>query len=443
MNYSFNLFRKSFMYKITIFNAYLLLCIIGSLYNHPLLAEDLQNNPQKNIAPQDSSETKKQKSEAERMSHKAEGVISLDAVVDGEKVYVLLGKNNHSHVSLWLQISKNGGQSWSPELEVPIPAASGATISRGSDAKIIKSGNKLFVIWMSHVEGARFGSGPLVSMISLDEGKSWQRVVGPADWTQGPHGFFSLSNSKNTLHATWLDKRDGQISTPGSQGLRYAYSNDGGKNWSKNITLDEVACACCWTKILNDKAGNLYVLYRDKQPSDMSIGVIDLSDHQWTRLSTVGAFDWDFSGCPHIGGGLVIKEHGLKKELHALVGTRKAGNAGLYHLSSRDGGKSWSLPIKLGDDSATHGDITVDRKSRLVVVWDMLDTDANDGSMAIFFSQSNDGKRWSSPLKISSNAKSASHPMVVSTPLGSLALWTEKDNMGISLLAFKKLSAQH
>ena len=52
------------MYKITIINLYVLICIIGSLYSNPLLAEEVQNSPQTNIGPQDSSETKKQKNES-------------------------------------------------------------------------------------------------------------------------------------------------------------------------------------------------------------------------------------------------------------------------------------------------------------------------------------------------------------------------------------------
>lgn len=373
------------------------------------------------------------------MSHKAEGVISLDATVSNNKIYLLFGKNIKGKTSLWLQISKNSAASWSSEIKIPIPEASGATISRGSDAKIIKLGKTIFVVWMSHVEGARFGSGPMVAMRSSNEGKSWERVQGPADWTNGAHGFFSLAVSRKTLHATWLDKRDPQLSTPGAQGLRYAYSQDEDKTWSNNMTLDDVVCACCWTKSLGDKNGNLYVLYRDKEPSDMALGMVGSNDHKWTRLSKVGEFNWKFSGCPHIGGGLAINQTGARKELHAIIGTRKQENAGVYHLVSSDGGNNWDQPEKLGDRSSTHGDIAIDRKSQIYAVWDMIDPETKDGTMSIYFAHSKKKREWSNIKRISRQGYSASHPRIITTKNGQLVIWTEKNIDGESFLAMKKM----
>ena len=426
--------RKSFS------NLFSLVVATAFINNFPVHAEEKISDNQdgkKTLESLNQATSKDQKKDADKMSHKAEGVISLDVTASKNKIYLLLGKNIKGQISLWLQISNNNAASWSKETEIPIPAASGATISRGSDARIVKAGKSIIVLWMSHVEGARFGSGPMVAMRSLDEGKSWEQVQGPADWMNGPHGFFSLTYSRNILHATWLDKRDPQLSTPGAQGLRYAYSQDEGKTWSNNMTLDDVVCACCWTKSLGDKNGNLYVLYRDKQPSDMAIGVVS-SKHTWSRLSTVGKFDWEFSGCPHIGGGLAIKQNGSKKELHAIIGTRKPENAGVYHLMSADGGRKWDAPEKLGDNSSTHGDIVIDRTGEIYAVWDMIDPEINDGSMGIYLSHSNKKSDWSNIKRISRQGYSASHPKIISTKTGQLVIWTEKNARGESLLAMKK-----
>ncbi len=419
-----------------------LLTIALIISNFPVLAEDRASNNRddnKKFEQLSMGDSKEQKKDIDKMSHKAEGVISLDATVNDKNIYLLVGKNIKGQITLWLQTSKDNAASWSPELKIPIPESSGATISRGSDAKIVKSGKTIFIVWMSHVEGARFGSGPMVAMRSLDEGKSWERVQGPADWLNGPHGFFSLTSSKNTLHATWLDKRDGQLSTAGAQGLRYAYSQDGGKSWSKNITLDEVVCACCWTNSISDVEGNLYVLYRDKEPSDMALGLVNNKDHKWNKLSTVGAFNWEFSGCPHIGGSLAIKQNRSDKELHALIGTRKQENAGIYHFVSSDGGKNWQRPEKLGDSSATHGDMAIDRKGEIYIVWDMVDPETNDGSMGVYLARSKKENDWSNIKKISRVGYSASHPRIISTKDGELIIWTEKNAHGESFMAMKKL----
>jgi hypothetical protein len=205
------------------------------------------------------------------------------------------------------------------------------------------------------------------------------------------------------------------------------------------MTLDDVVCACCWTKSLGDKNGNLYVLYRDKQPSDMTIGVVS-SQHAWSRLSTVGKFDWEFSGCPHIGGGLAINQKGEKKEIHAIIGTRKEGNAGTYHLMSLDAGKNWTSPKQLGDSSSTHGDITIDHKGTIYAVWDMIDPEADDGSMAIFLAYSQNGKSFINPIKLSDKGLSASHPRIVSQGSGAVVFWTDKDSHGVSSLKTKKVT---
>lgn len=408
----------------------------------PVFSEERASENQddkKTLENPNQANSQNQKKDADKISHKAEGVISLDVTVSNNKIYLLIGENIKGQTSLWLQISDNDGISWSHKLEIPIPTSSGATISRGSDARVAKVGKSLVVLWMSHVEGARFGSGPMVSMISHDEGRSWQASEDPADWKKGPHGFFSLTNSGDLLHATWLDKRDDHISVVGAQGLRYAFSQDKGKTWSRNLTLDDVACACCWTKSVSDKDGNLFVLYRDKQPSDMALGVVN-SQHIWSRLSTVGSFNWDFSGCPHIGGGLAINQKGTKKELHAIIGTRKQENAGIFHLMSTNEGKNWSAPIKLGDTSSTHGDIATDRAGKIYAVWDMIDPEVQDGSTAIFLAYSTNGINWQDPIKLSGPRLSASHPRITPYRSGVVVFWTDKDDRGVSSLRFQRFS---
>lgn len=355
------------------------------------------------------------------------GVISLDAVEHQGIIDLLLAKNKSGLITLWKQTSKDGGKTWLSNNEIKFLNEKGATVTRGSDARLAIIGNRTVAMWMSHVDGAKHGgAGPLVAVSSDNEGKTWSSIQGPSDWAPGPHAFFSLSSNANTIHAVWLDSRNGPSPAPGSQGLRYAYSLDAGNSWSKNITLDDISCACCWTTSKLDRHGNLYVLYRDKQPSDMSIGVVNAETHQWTKLSTVGAFGWDFAGCPHIGGGLAIHESKRGQELHAVIGTRKKEEAGFYYLKSIDGGKSWADPVRLGDKTASHGDIAIDSNGHLAAVWDMINNDEGDGSLGIYISETHDGINWTSPSRISSHHVSASHPRIITSRSGYLVLWTEK-----------------
>ncbi len=368
------------------------------------------------------------------------GVVSLDIVAEGGKLHLLTGRHEGKETTIWHQVSTDDGASWSTERRVEGPPGAGATVTRGSDARIAAIDGKLVAMWMSHVEGGPHGgAGPMVASRSGDGGKSWTALAGPADWPKGPHSFFTLASDGKTLHAAWLDSRDGPPPAPGAQGLRYAYSSDAGASWSKNATLDVASCACCWTTGRADAAGNFYVLYRDKQPSDMALGVVDAKTRQWTRLGTVGAFGWDFPGCPHIGGGLALKG-GKRPEIDAVVGTRKKEDAGFYHLKSLDGGKSWSTPTRLGDDTAAHGDLALGKDGRMAAVWDMVDPEAKDGSLGVFVATSRDGgAHWTPARRLSPLRITASHPRVVPTRNGFLALWTEQPASNEQRLATKSI----
>lgn len=367
------------------------------------------------------------------------GVVSVDIINSRGRLYLLTLINQRGEQALTIRSSLNGGRIWTKEQQIPIPKESGAQVSRGSDARIAKIGNTLLVMWMSHVDGAPHGAGPMIMMRSSDDGKTWAPSKVAADWPQGPHGFMSLTAERRFLHAVWLDSRDGKSAGPGSQGLRYAFSADEGLSWSKNLTLDQSACACCWTSMRSDEDGNVYILYRDKQPSDMAIGIIDAKQHNWTRLSTVGAFGWDFPGCPHIGGSLAFSGHGKSAEIHAVVGTRKKDSMGIYHLGSMDAGRNWSAPVRLGDESATHADIAANKNSGLAAVWDMTDPEAGDGSLAIYAATSQTGAKWSDKMRLSANGNSSSHPRIIATTNGFLAIWTEHTLDGDLRLNMKTL----
>ncbi|MFM9154379.1 MAG: hypothetical protein ACKOPC_12430, partial [Methylocystis sp.] len=144
---------------------------------------------------------------------------------------------------------------------------------------------------------------------------------------------------------------------------------------------------------------------------------------------------------PHIGGSLAFRSKGNSQEIHAVVGTRKKEDAGVYHLRSVDRGKNWDAPTKLGDESATHADLAVNKNASLAAVWDMIDPEAKDGSLAIYVAISPTGIKWAEPIRLSAKGFSASHPRIIPTSLGFLALWTEQSSDGVFHLQMKRIGA--
>jgi len=335
-----------------------------------------------------------------------EGVISVDIVNNNNQLHLLTGKLTQGQKSLWYQSSKDGGKNWSTAVKILNDDNLAVKMTRGNDAQITAQGHHIVVSWTKFDPESRFKAGVMQAARSSDGGQHWQYSMAPPDWNNGSHGFIDMSADQYAMHAVWLDSRLGSTGINATQGLHYAKSTDGGISWQRNTTLDKMTCSCCWNTIKSDADGNSYVLYRDKQPSDMSIGVIN-NQQQWAQLNSVGGFNWQFEGCPHIGGGLDFQAIAGKKRIHAVVGTGHEDHLGVHYLYSDDAGKNWSSTKQLGTESAIHADIAAHDDGRVVAVWDMMTADG----LAIFSAESKDqGNTWSNSKQISKPKIRGAHP---------------------------------
>ncbi len=361
--------------------------------------------------------------------NKLDGVISVDIVNNNNELHLLTGNQQHGQKSLWYQKSADGGEHWSTAVKILNEDNLAVRMSRGNDAQITAQGNTIVVSWTQYDPKSRFHAGIMQAARSTDGGLHWQYSIAPPDWNKGSHGFIDMSADKYAMHAVWLDSRQEKSAISATQGLRYATSTNAGLSWQRNITLDPTSCSCCWNTVKSDTEGNAYVLYRNKQPSDMSIGVMN-KQQQWQDLNHVGAFNWQFDGCPHIGGGLDFQNTAGKKRLHSVVGTGHPDHLGVYYLYSDDAGKNWSKPLPLGTESAIHADIAAHDDGRVVAVWDMM----TENGLEVFMAESKDqGNNWSIFKQISTPNLRASHPRIVKTKKGFFVLWTESNGQQLIL----------
>lgn len=414
------MYLPSINFLLRLFALTLLTTTVGLYPTQQLKAAETQNKT--SSAPTTTQKTGKSDHSKHKMPPKPDGVISLDVVEKKDKIYLLLGLNEQGQQSVVLKTSEDHGKTWSEPIAVDAGQTTKPTLSRSNDARLAVSGNHVLAFWTSYKEGASHNAGPMAVARSIDGGKNWQPGNSrPTDWDEGSHAFFAADGDDEQLHLIWLDSRhirDRRDSVRGTQGMRHAYSADGGVNWSSTTTLDEVVCACCWTSARLHQ-GALHVLYRDKQPSDMSFGT--LHDQDWQLLSTVGEFDWFFEGCPHIGGGIAFEQKEQHNHIHTIVGTGHPEHSGIYYFQSTDGGKQWSEPLRLGDDSGLHGDIAINKNGRLVAVWDGF----AENKLAIFAAERNDDGTFSDPVKISASNFRAAYPRVVPAGDQFLIVWTQ------------------
>jgi hypothetical protein len=274
---------------------------------------------------------------------------------------------------------------------------------RGDDAQIVARGDTVLAVWS--VPGSGWGgSGPLVSALSRNGGRTWHAAANPSDsgLTTG-HGFVDLLADREAIHAVWIDGRDK------SQGLRYARSTDGLK-WTANETVAAGICECCWNSLLSQEK-SLDVMFRGKDPRDMTVA--SRSGGRWMQRGSVGAFKWNIKGCPETGGGLAQTSD---RRVHAVVWTGADEKMGLYRLVGSPS-LEWGTPTPVGGAGAQHADVAASG-SRVALAWDEGD--------AIYAAVSVDaGRSYGMPLKLSSPSVRATHPRLVPAGDGFLALWTE------------------
>jgi hypothetical protein len=347
----------------------------------------------------------------------ARGVHALDVYGQGDVVDVLVFADTPDGPQLQHQRSRDGARRWSPPVTIDRGGRGIVKHHRGSDPQIAAIADVIVVLWTQPGTSA-WGEGPLATAISRDGGRTWQSGTNPADdRSSNGHAFIALTTDRQgRFQAVWLDSRDG------GQGLRGATSADGGRTWSKNVSIDTRTCECCWNESLSTGPGEFLVLYRDKDPRDMALAASTDGGGTWTRRSVVGGFNWMFNGCPHVGGGLAK----TASALHAIVWTGKESEPGVYALRSHDTGQTWSTPRRLGDASARNTGLAASGRS-LVATWD----ESTAGTRRIVTARSDDeGASWSQPKTLSADGQLATHPLVVATHTGYAVFWTERAGKG-------------
>ncbi|WP_411726824.1 exo-alpha-sialidase [Methyloglobulus sp.] len=357
-------------------------------------------------------------------------ISTFDVYVDDDIIHGIVGGKisaNEKNVTIRYTRSEDGGRHWNDPVVIgDLPAT---IASRGNDIQLAAKGNHLLAVWQT--KGELPGMGPMVSAYSQDNGKTWKQAPNPAVNNAGDQSHIDLiADQHDNFHAVWLEDPEEN----GYQSLRYARSLDWGKRWNQAATLDDSTCSCCWNTFALSPEGELNILYRDMEPRDMSLLQSSDDGKTWQHISTVGEFDWKFDGCPHVGGSLAYLGTDNPAQLHSLVWTGAEQKSGLYHLSSNNNGKSWSTPQKLGN-TAIHGDIA-GLDGNLVVLWDEMEPDGS----SIFYAKSEDaGTTWLTPTRLTTASNAATHPRLIATGHGLLALWTEKPSKQPRQLAWQLL----
>lgn len=342
-------------------------------------------------------------------------LMSFDVYAEGSVLHALFAAATDTPKQPYVGYirSDDGGRHWSAPIPIGQHAEATLESSAGNEIQIAAAGDSVLAVWQ--VTGEIPGMGPLQAIYSLDGGQHWQPGANPTGAETDQSHPDLVADRQGRFHLVWLDDRDEN----GYQGIRYARTSDAGQTWQLAQTIDESTCSCCWNRLLIGPNEQVNVLYRDMEPRDMALAQSNDAGQGWCRLSTVGEFNWIFDGCPHNGGALAWAANTLQ----ALVWTGAEGKAGLYHLSSSDNGRSWSLPQAMGGGAlAFHSDIAAIGQ-HVLALWDARGA---DGSVVLLSESFDNGMHWSPARQLSASGSSAQFPRLVATPSAWLAMWVEQ-----------------
>ncbi|UGY14768.1 sialidase family protein [Bradyrhizobium septentrionale] len=230
------------------------------------------------------------------------------------------------------------------------------------------------------------------------------------------------------VFAVWLDKRN---RVPAQQrgekydgaGLFFAASTDGGATYSDARLAADNTCECCRLGLAFDGAGHPVVVFRNIFEG----GVRDHAIVTFTDLASPGEVhrvsrdDWQIAACPHHGPSLTISPAGT---YHVTWYTNGKARKGLFYAQSRDGGKTFSDPLPVGQPnrSPSRPQIIAGPQG-LVMAW--KEFDGQKTSINLMTSH-DDGATWSKPTDVAETADSSDHPLLVSDGRQTYLSWMTK-----------------
>lgn len=336
--------------------------------------------------------------------------------------------------------STNDGESFSPRISINSRLKDGEelgnmrTPKRGGDYQIASHGKNILISY--EIKGNnKYGSGPLRTILSRDGGLTFENYNFISNSTQG-QGFVDVAATDDgQFHIVWLENH------PEGRGLRHGRFDLASKSMTAVEThVDKKTCACCWNT-LKAYGNDLYTVYRDKKPSDMSMAYSKDKGKTWTYAGKAGSFGWDFDGCPHVGSGLAFDAQmqpaggvgNLERPFaHVTSWTAKEGALGLYYQNWSGAGTKWSKPFLLAK-KGRRSDITVVDDLVVAVYEEMI----NEKMVARIRVADLTKKplTFSSPRTIST--KFTFYPRIMATKNGALMVSTQTIGKAMELVIQK------
>jgi len=326
--------------------------------------------------------------------------------------------------TVYVAASANGGKSFAQPVVVATVADTGVIDAHG-DARpkiVVLNDGALLVSYTTRPDKQMIGT--IFTARSTDGGKSF--TPPQAMLADGGQRFDAWAISpKGRIYAGWLDKTHAQQAKAegrdfAGSGVAFGWSDDGGMTFKGKLILMDHACECCKMSAALDRDGLPVFAWRQVFEGGVR-------DHYAAKLSADGASlsggrvsddNWAINSCPHQGPALAIDSAGV---WHVAWFTKGKNRQGLFYAASRDGGKSFSAPEKIGDDGHAPAFVALLAvKDRLYRVWKEFDGTVTSIPMQM---SRDGGKTWSAPRVLATAVDASDNPQLVANKGAGYLSW--------------------
>jgi hypothetical protein len=271
-------------------------------------------------------------------------------------------------------------------------------------------------------------NGQVLTTRSSDGGKSFSELR-PITSSNESQRFEALElDADGSVFAAWLDKRNRVPAQQSGQkydgaGLFFASSNDGGATYSEARMAQDNTCECCRLGLAFAGPGRPVIVFRNIFDGGIRDHAIVTFEGPATpgKVHRVSEDDWQINACPHHGPSLSISAAGT---YHVAWYTNGKARKGLFYARSRDGGKTFSEPVPIGQPNHNPTRPYVIAGPReTAMVWKEFDGEKTTVNL---MTSHDDGATWSTPRAISSTTDTSDHPLLVSDGRRSYLSWMTK-----------------
>jgi hypothetical protein len=223
---------------------------------------------------------------------------------------------------------------------------------------------------------------------------------------------FALDPSGD-IFAAWIDKRNlvsAQKAGAAYDGAALAFAWAAkGKDFAVTRIAQDNTCECCRIGVAFAGPHKPVVLWRNMFEGGVrDHAVMTFSTGQPGPTYRVAVDDWKIDACPHHGPSLAVGESGT---YHATWFTDGSARQGLFYARSKDGGRSFSNPMTIGNNDHQPSRPFVYARGRHVwLIWKEFD---GEESVVNLMTSLDDGVTWSKPRALARTADASDHPLLV------------------------------